>query len=154
MKKSAALKIIFDCAEIYHNQLENNNLLFVFGTVKSTQYLEAVFLARNFLHLTGVVYHKRSLEFYNAALDKRLGISDFSLIPNGTSEMKLLVLPKLMEVYHSAKMIGDYNSTKFVLYTEKLAGNITACLGFIRKGRYYIPNTALKEDIRDVTYKP
>lgn len=68
--------------------------------------------------------------------------------------MKLSVLPQLMKIYRSAKMVGDYSFTKSVLYTEKLVGNITASLGFVRDDKYYIPNTALKEDIRDITIKP
>ncbi|MBQ4419864.1 MAG: hypothetical protein II870_09570 [Synergistaceae bacterium] len=51
-------------------------------------------------------------------------------------------------------MIGDYDNTKSFLYTEKLAGKIFACIGFIQENGYYIPNTALKEDIRNITIHP
>ena len=59
-----------------------------------------------------------------------------------------------MKIYHFAKMVEEYNFIKSLLYTEKLARNITACLGFIRDGEYYIPNTVLKGDIRDITKRP
>lgn len=39
------------------------------------------------------------------------------------------------------------------LQTEKIAGNINACMGFINNGKFdnvYVPNTALKEDIRNI----
>ena len=47
-------------------------------------------------------------------------------------------------------MIGDYNSAKPYLYTDKLAGSTKACVGFVVdsvQGRY-VPNTLLKGDIR------
>lgn len=39
------------------------------------------------------------------------------------------------------------------LQTSKVTGNINACMGFIKDNEYsnvYVPNTALKEDIRKV----
>ena len=51
-------------------------------------------------------------------------------------------------------MVGDYNSVRSMLYTEKLAGNTTACLGFVFQDGFYIPNTALEEDIRNLSLKP
>ena len=158
MKKEEAIKIMTKCAKDYHTYLENKNLLFLFGSKENPYFFEAVFLPRHFLHLTGAQISKNrisgSSEFYKKALKNQLSPNDFSLTSNGTTEMKLSVLPQLMKIYRSAKMVGDYNFTKSVLYTEKLVGNITASLGFVRDNRYYIPNTALKEDIRDITTKP
>lgn len=158
MKKEQAIKIITSCAKEYHNNLENNNLLFIFGTQQKTDYFEAAFLPKNFLHLTGVELVSSSFsgssDFYNKCLNGQLSPHDFSFAPNGTTDMKLMILPQLMKIHKSAKMIGDYNFSKSLLYTEKLAGNISACLGFVRDDKYYIPNTALKEDIRDITIKP
>ena len=69
--------------------------------------------------------------------------------------MKLDVLPQLMRIHESAKMTGDFSSFSVSLHTEKIAGNIYACLGFVKvSSGYYIPNTALKEDIRNITYRP
>ena len=68
--------------------------------------------------------------------------------------MKLSILPQLMRLSRCAKMVGDYDNTKSVLYTEKLAGNISACIGFVKEKDYYIPNTALREDIRDISVHP
>ena len=59
-----------------------------------------------------------------------------------------------MKIQTCAKMVGVYDYTKSVLYTEKIAGNIYACMGFIKENNYYIPNTALREDIRDVSVRP
>lgn len=149
MKKEEAVKIIVDCAKQYRGNLENQNLLFLFGSPQKPESLEAAFLPRHFLHLTGVTPNAgiSSTDFYDRCLKGQLKISDFSIPKDGTVEMKLAVLPQLMNLYKSAKMIGDYDFAKSLLYTEKLAGNVTACMGFVREGNYYFPNTALKEDM-------
>ena len=59
-----------------------------------------------------------------------------------------------MKIQTCAKMVGIYDYTKSVLYTEKIAGNVYACIGFIKENNYYIPNTALREDIRDISIRP
>lgn len=160
MKKEDAIKIITKCASDYQSCLSNKNILFVYGTLQNPNYLEATFLARHFLHLTGLEINKNrissSTDFYKRALNNRLSPHDFSFPKNGTAELKLMILPSLMKIHRSAKMIGDYNFVKPILYTKKLVGNITACLGFVKDEdiEYYIPNTVLQEDIRDITQKP
>ena len=67
----------------------------------------------------------------------------------GTTELKLKVLPFLMDITKHAKMLGIYNYRRPKLKTDKLIGNITASLGFIKTGHYYSPNTVLNGDIRD-----
>ena len=48
-------------------------------------------------------------------------------------------------------MVGNYNYSKPLLITEKLAGNSNGCIGFItdETSGELIPNTVLNEDIRD-----
>ncbi len=158
MKKTEAIQVITTCAKRYHTHLVNRNLLFVFGALQAPSYFEAVFLPRHFLHLTGVSLSAErftgSSDFYRKCLRGRLRSDDFTMPDDGTVEMKLAVLPQLMEVYRHAKMIGDYDFTKSMLYTEKLAGNVSACLGFVQSDGYYMPNTTLREDIRNVTRHP
>ena len=55
MKKEEAVKIIVDCAKQYRGNLENQNLLFIFGSPQKPESLEAALLPRHFLHLTGVI---------------------------------------------------------------------------------------------------
>lgn len=158
MKKEAAIKIITSCAKSYKNNLENKNLLFIFGDLQTPEYFEASFLPRNFLHLTGIKLVKgrivSSKDFYDRCLNGKLSPDDFYMAQNGTTDMKLSVLPQLMNLHLCAKMVGDYDNTKSLLYTEKIVGNIFACVGFIHENGYYIPNTALREDIRDITISP
>ena len=42
------------------------------------------------------------------------------------------------------------------IYTEKAAGNICGCIGFVKdkNTKLNVPNTLLKKDIRDVTAQP
>ncbi len=159
MKKEEATKIIIDCAKMYHENLENNNLLFIFGLPQMPEYFETLFLPRHFLHLTGVMipanHFISSTDFYDRCLKSRLSLSDFCIPKDGTMDMKLSVLPRLIMIHKTAKMVGNYYGSKSLLYTERLAGNISACMGFVRdSNNYYIPNTALREDIHNVSERP
>lgn len=155
MSKTEALKIILETAYYYHNNLENQRLLFVYENNKKISYMEAIFIARNFLHLTGVKIInkniKSSLMFYNLCLKKKLKISDFEFSKNGTTMMKLKILNNIIKLPKTAKMIGDYTYSKKYLNTQKLVGNVFGAIGFIEKDGYYIPNTLLNEDIRNIT---
>ena len=160
MKKEEAVNIITSCAKQYNKNLENKTFLFVYNENKSdktVKLLETIFLPRNFLHLTGVKILNsdvNSSDFYKRCLAGQLSPSVFDFYENGTTEMKLSVLPQIMNIHKVARMLGDYSSAKAVLMTEKIVGTITACLGFVYDGKFYIPNTVLKEDIRDITTVP
>lgn len=157
MDKDNALKIIVTCAKIYKENLLNKNVLFVYGSLANINYIETLFLQRHFLHLTGVhVQSKRlsSTEFFSMSINNRLRTSDFELPKDGTADLKLAILPALMIIHKTAKMIGEYDNSKTLLFTAKIIGNVTACIGFVPENRFYVPNTALKEDIRNVTSLP
>ncbi|MFQ6901095.1 MAG: PBECR4 domain-containing protein, partial [Coprococcus sp.] len=53
-------------------------------------------------------------------------------------------------------MIGEFTDRGPKLYTEKAAGNICGCIGFVKdkNTKLNVPNTLLKKDIRDVTAQP
>ena len=152
--KLETLSIIFDCAQKYKENLVNRSLLFVCNDKQKRIYcVEVTFDESNFQHLTGVKINRKKIspkDFYNRCLEKRLSPDDFEFSDTGTTELKLQVLPTLMCKNLSAKMIGDYNMSQPKLFTEKLAGGVSACMGFVRnngKGRY-IPNTVLRDDVR------
>ena len=88
--------------------------------------------------------------FFNLCYDKRLTEADFDFSADGTTEMKMRVLPSLMKKNLSAKMLGDYNMSQPKLYTDKIAGSLSACMGFVRDGGEgrFVPNTVLEGDIR------
>lgn len=108
------------------------------------------------MHFTGIdaKNHFKANAFYRDALDKRLKESAIKFKDNHTTELKLQILQNIMNIPFSARMIDDYIGAHLNLYTEKVAGTTTACLGLILHGNEYIPNTILKEDIRNITPKP
>lgn len=158
MKKEDAIKILSKSAKEYHINLENNNVLFISGPPGNPHYLETVFLPRHFLHLTGIQLSGRnnvkSADFYKKCLRGQLSPHDFFLASDGTTEMKLNVILPLMNIHKTAKMMGDYNFAKTLLYTQKLTGSVSGCIGFTYSKGYFNPNTLLNEDIRDITYRP
>lgn len=152
--KKEVLPILFECAQKYKENLVNKSLLFICINKNRQIYcVEVTFDGSNFQHLTGIETDKSKISpmgFYKRCLEKRLSIDEFWLSNTGTTELKLEVLPILMCKNLSAKMIGDYNESQPKLFTEKLAGGVSACIGFVKSdgnGRY-IPNTVLKSDIR------
>lgn len=155
MKKEQALKIIFQCAAKFEENLANRNLLFVCSDKKmNISIVEVAFIRSNFLHMTGVKFKNSKRlsanEFYKMCLNRRLALKDFDLASDGTTDLKLTVLPALVNKNVSANMIGEYSGSRPMLYTQKLAGNVKGCMGFLldNKKGCYIPNTVLKEDIR------
>lgn len=167
--KEEAIKVITSCAERYREELMDRSLLFIcIDRNKRTSWVEFSFHDYNFLHLTGIKVCRKqgeptreggkatgnelaAADFFKRCLAHKLSPSDFDFSDDGTTHMKLDVLPSVINKNLSANMIGSYASTKPKLYTEKLAGGTKACVGFvldaITKG--YVPNTVLKEDIRN-----
>lgn len=157
MKKDEAIRILTTCAAQYKANLENRNVLFVFQDCKELHSFETLFLPRHYLHLTGIQLLSKNIkssDFYKQCLRGQLSPSAFTFHKNGTTEMKLSVLSQIMNIHKTAKMVGDYDFTKSVLFTEKIVGTVTACVGFVRDGNYFHPNTTLREDVRTVILSP
>lgn len=157
LTKSEAIKTIVSCAEKYKAELEDRSLLFLcLGKQKHLVAHEFFFNSYNFMHLTGVKDSASQAKvpanlFYEKCLSHKLSPDDFEFAEDGTTILKLEVLPKLMDKRLSASMVGDYDSNRPRLYTDKIAGGVKACMGFIMDGSsgQYVPNTVLQEDIRN-----
>lgn len=155
MKKEAALKILFKSAQLYKENLVNNNLLFIcMDKHKRTSSLTIQFATTGFLHLTGVKFNDRksmnSGEFFDKCLKRRLSLDEFELAKDGTTEKKLQILPLLFSKNLSATIVGDFSARTPVLVTDKLVGGVKGCIGFVyeRTTGFYAPNTVLNLDIR------
>lgn len=150
--KKEALSVLFSCADKYKSELVNKSLLFVCVDKHSQVHcVEVTFDASNFKHMTGLRTSLDANHFFNLCLDRRLSEADFEFAKDGTTRLKLDVLPQLVRKDLSANMLGDYNSSHVKLQTDKLAGTVSSCIGFVRvegSGRY-VPNTVLKGDIRN-----
>ncbi|MGN0246101.1 MAG: PBECR4 domain-containing protein [Lachnospiraceae bacterium] len=157
MNKTEAVKIISKCAKLYKNNLDGNQVVFVYHDENNhSKYTEVKFRSYNFLHFTGVTLRNglNANDFYRFALNNRLSERDFSFKNNHTTELKLKVLETIMSIDTKARMIGNYMGPHMDLYTEKVTGTTTACLGLIEKENFYIPNSVLSEDIRSIVPKP
>lgn len=157
MTKKQAINIITKCAKQYHQHLEGCQVAFVYRDANNhSDYTSVRFQSHNFLHFTGVSLRSgmNANNFYRAALNNRLSENDFSFKSNHTTELKLKVLDVIMNIDVKARMIGNYTGPHLELYTEKVTGTTTACLGLIQNNDYYIPNSVLSEDIRSIVPKP
>lgn len=121
MTKNEALARVFLCADLYEANLRNRNLLFICSSSNPETFaFETLFMASNFMHLTGIklINHVHATAFYNLCLDRRLRVDDYELASDGTTDLKLDVLPKLFSVNLNANMWGDYND-RGKSYTHK-----------------------------------
>lgn len=174
MDKRKAIQIITKAAALYHTNLEDQKILFLYGvpsTVRrqlqeknikllSIESYEVAFHRYNFLHLTGVHLNNfnvgSAIHFYEKCLDNRLTEKDFSFAKDGSTGQKLDILENMMRVKRNVTMIGEFTDRGPKLFTEKAAGNVCGCIGFVkdRNTNLNVPNTLLKKDIRDVIASP
>jgi hypothetical protein len=174
MDKKKAIQIMTRAADLYRENLEDQKILFLYGVpsevkkqlqtesknLLSVRGYEAAFHRYNFLHLTGVKLNDSetmsSIHFYEKCLDKRLTEKDFNFAKDGSTVQKLDILENMMMIKKNVTMIGDFTARGPKLFTEKAAGNVCGCIGFVmdRHTRLNVPNTLLKKDIRDVTASP
>jgi len=152
--KAEALRIIHNSAVAYKSNLLNKNVMFVALKDEITQLFETKFLPSNFRHLTGIITSLNSTRFFEAAFNNKLKESDINFARDGTTQKKLDVLYSLMSIHKTAKMAGDFESSHKVLISDKVAGTTTAVMGFIKDDNYFVPNTVIKDDVRQIVRKP
>ena len=174
MDKRHAIQIMTKAAEAYRDNLEDQKVLFLYGlpsevkkqlqaeekVLTSIKGYEVAFHRYNFLHLTGVRLNKggtvSAIHFYQKCLDNRLRESDFEFSKDGSTGQKLDILERMMQIKKNVTMIGEFTDRGPKLFTEKAAGNVCGCIGFVqdKNTKLNVPNTLLKKDIRDVTAQP
>lgn len=158
--KKEIINIISKSQKEFDENLKNKNVMFVYEDNKgNVDKVEVVLPVSCFYHLTGVMAYDKdnklinSYKFYNLLNKNRISSMNIK-IKNKTTYYKLNVLPQLMKIDRNANMIGEFVGNNLYLRTEKVAGNVNACMGFIKNTKLesvYIPNTILKEDIRKIT---
>ena len=174
MDKRRAIQIMTKAAELYRDNLEDQKILFLYGfpsdvkrdllkdskILSSIKGYEAAFHRYNFLHLTGVRLNKKetasAIHFYQKCIDKRLTEKDLSFACDGSTGQKLDILEKMMLLKNNVTMIGEFTDRGPKLFSEKVAGNVCGCIGFVKdvNTSLNVPNTLLKKDIRDITAQP
>lgn len=155
------LNIISDCIKEYDSNLLNKKVMFILEDKYRNISKEEVFFPKSsFYHLTGTIIKEiggrelNSYNVYNKIIDNKLTLNKYAIqSKDKTTGLKLNVLPQLMKIDKMANMMGDFNNRNLFLQTEKVAGNIHSCMGFVKdvKDDIYVPNTALQKDIRDIT---
>jgi hypothetical protein len=158
-KTNDALAVVSKCVKVYSDNLSDKNILIIYLSNNLLKTFEALFVPENYLHLTGLrPVNKRKIssarDFYDVCLTGRLSIDDFDFYANGDTDRKLGILPNIVNITTTAKMFGEFGGGGRFLYTERLTGGQHYCLGFVKSGTIYVPNTALAEDIRTVSKKP
>lgn len=153
--KKEAVSIAISAARLYRDNFVGNRLLFVVTDKhKKISSLEVGFDASNFHHLTGLTATNKAwshLDFYNFCIDGRLSENDIELSDRGTTQQKLSVLIQIFKNQNlSASMMGNYNNSHPLLYTEKLIGGVKWAIGFrcVSGKGDFIPDTLLEGDIR------
>lgn len=175
MDKRKSIQIMTKAARLYRDNLEDRKILFLYGIpaevkkqlrteegvrLTAIKAYEVVFHTYNFMHLTGVKINANTtasaIHFYQKCLDNRLTEEDFSFAKDGSTAQKLDILESMMQIKTKATMIGEFTDRGPKLFTEKVAGNVCGCIGFVqdKNTRLNVPNTLLKKDIRDVTEQP
>lgn len=162
--KEDARRQVLNCAKLYQQKLLNKKFIIIYRERKDNtiQYIEVVFHKRNYQHLTGLelvdkhgnVIRKQSINFFRKCIENKLGINEIKFKGDGTTQLKLAALPKLMDITKTTKITGDYNNTRPYLYVDKVMGGVNFCLGLSKEKNQYVPSSALLEDIRKLTNSP
>lgn len=153
MDKQHIIEEITECAKIYDKNLKNKNIMFIYIENQEVKHIETKFLTSNFMHLTGVIIkNENANSFYNKCIKKHLKEQNMEFRKDGNTQRKIEVLKRNMFINKNARLIGNYNKTNILLFSEKLIGNTYSSLGFIKNQKYYVPNTSLKKDIRKISY--
>lgn len=157
MQKEKIIQILKKSAINYKNNLENKNFMIVYEKEKKIEYIQIKFLDGNFLHLTGIQLNEKisSKLFYKKCLNGKLSKREINLRIDGTTQLKLQILEKITNICQIAKILGTYNHTRKNLHTEFIIGTDCISLGFIQiSNNFFIPNTALNENIKKIVHKP
>lgn len=163
---SQARTIAISCVTHYDSLLKDREFIIIYRDIETRQIssIEVVFLSDNYQHLTGLqllddkgnVIQHCSEYFYKKCISKKLSNSEIGFKPDGTTQLKLEALPAITKFTSITKIIGDSNGNQPYLYVDKLVGGVNLCLGLrvdkdIKK---YVPVSALKRNIKDLTKTP
>lgn len=162
--KEDARRRVLNCAKQYQQKLLNKKLIIIYRERNDNmiRYIEVAFHERNYQHLTGIelvdsggnVLHHQAVNFYRKCIGNKLGIDEIQFKEDGTSQLKLLALPALMDVTKITKITGDYNNARPYLFVDKVIGGVNFCLGLTKEESEYVPSSALLEDIKTLTNAP
>ena len=155
LPKNKIIKIVVDAAKKYEDILNNRVFLIVYKVGNTLEFRELKFDQRNFKHLTGVDSALSPKQFYQAALKGKLGLNDVREKSDGTTALKLQILPQLHQLISMPTMIGEFESLRIHLQADKALGTtIKISLALVDDKGISVPKSLLKKDIRRLTCQP
>ena len=155
LPKNKIIKIVVDAAKKYEDILNNRVFLIVYKVGNTLEFRELKFDQRNFKHLTGVDSALSPKQFYQAALKGKLALNDVREKSDGTTALKLQILPQLHQLISMPTMIGEFESLRIHLQADKALGTtIKVSLALGDDKGISVPKSLLKEDIRRLTCQP
>lgn len=156
-----ARRIVMQCAKQYQTNLLGKQFILIYRDRSDNQVkaLELKFEKGNYQHLTGIemideygkVREHVSELFYSKCLNNQLAKDEIQFKKNGTTNLKLLALPVMLGIHKVTKIAGDFNYSRPYLVADKVIGNVNFCLGLRQADEYYVPVSALLEDIKQLT---
>ena len=162
----SARRTVMNCAKAYRDNLCDRQFIVIYRDriTNAIAYIEVVFLARNYQHLTGInligsdgrIIKNHSEDFYRRCVNNKLSISDIAFRKDGNTPLKLDALPAIVKFTSVTKIAGDSNNKSPYLYVDKLVGGVNVCLGLRLDDdtSCYVPVSALRKDIKQLTDNP
>lgn len=156
-----ARRIVMQCAKQYQANLLDRMFIVIYkdGIDHIIKDIEIKFSKRNYQHLTGIELiddngnlreHVSEL-FYTKCVNNRLSKTEIRLKKDGTTNLKLAALPVIMGIHKVTKIAGDFNNVRPYLVADKVVGNVNFSLGLKQVDSYYVPASALLENIKQLT---
>lgn len=156
-----ARRIVMKYAKQYQINLLGKKFIFIYRDRSDNQVkaFELKFEKGNYQHITGIemidedgnMREHVSKLFYSKCLNNKLSKEEIQFKKDGTTNLKLLALPVMMGIHKVTKIAGDYDYSRPYLVADKVIGNVNFCLGLRLADEYYVPTSALLEDIKKLT---
>ena len=149
MTKTEVRNVIIKCAQLYRDNLCNKELLFFYLAGSKIQYISVSYYPANYKHLTGIVISCSPKDFFELCCKQTISENAFTLKDNGTTELKLRVLERIMNVAYHAQFLGDYLNSNIYLELDKVVGSTLCGLGIENSDSdTYYPKSVLNGDMR------
>lgn len=89
--------------------------------------------------------------FFEKCIKNTLYKEKFQMKKDGTTNLKLQALPTIMEIHKVTKIAGDFDYSRPFLVADKVVGNINFCLGLKCINEFFVPVSAIMENIKSIT---
>lgn len=149
---------IIQASKVYKEHLLNRNFLIIYSHCNRMKYYETVCLNVHYKHLTGIKTDIPAKDFFKKCYKSIITPKDYKTANDGSTELKLQVILNAMQFESTAKNVGFFNGKSGInLFSDMVVGNYVYSLGFVKDKnapRFYVPNTLLKKNIKEVSLNP